>query len=196
MLINKHNSIISGDGITIDSKLYVMNETHLLSQMEKMEMVVKENQSKQSKKYQLDFDLNLDSAQNSDESVDPLKDLDVQFSVKRKDLFPDPSNRTTFSKPHTNLNLNTLSMTGLNTQHSKMKSAPKINLANKSEHYNSGNNLNNLNNDISALNITQELPKENNNDFEIRMDNTKSHSCCFGGRQSHKEKEKSSCLIF
>jgi hypothetical protein len=107
MLINKHNSIISGDGITIDSKLYVMNETNLLGQMDKMEMVVKETQNKKDKKFQYDFDLNLDSAGDSDEDVDPLKDLDVQFSVKRKDLFPDVSSRTNYSKPASLFNFNT-----------------------------------------------------------------------------------------
>lgn len=212
MLINKHNSIISGDGITIDSKLYVMNETNLLGQMDKMEMVVKETQSKKDKKFQYDFDLNLDSAAGSDEDVDPLKDLDVQFSVKRKDLFPEVSSRTNYSKPtsllnfNTNTNFNTygsilknnqpagsnsggnVSSTGIITSNNlNLKSKTNLNL-NTSLNLKKENQLNNVKSNNISANVTQ-LDEDNtfikegkiDDGFVIKLDNTKSNNCCFGG---------------
>ncbi len=41
-LINKKNGCTSGDGLTIDNKLYILNEVNLTQHIEKLEILVKE----------------------------------------------------------------------------------------------------------------------------------------------------------
>jgi hypothetical protein len=74
LLSNKNSSLVSGDGITIDNKLYVIKETNIISQFLKLEITVKENNIKLKRLKTIDQH----PGDSGDENFD---DIDV-------DLFP------------------------------------------------------------------------------------------------------------
>jgi hypothetical protein len=84
MLINKKSSYINGDGITIDSKLHILKETNLLSQLERLEIEVKEHKLKY--KYEVESSSEEESARLNSFNEELQKEKEKMKNKENKQI--------------------------------------------------------------------------------------------------------------
>jgi hypothetical protein len=152
ILFNKNNSIIAGDGFTVDDKIYVMNEIDLVKNIDRLDICVKEILHKYIEEKN-------QSCKDIDSSFD---DEDIQFSVRRKDLFkdaPDSSNNKIFENFHKNRDIK--------------KANIQINISNNNVNLEPNSHVDTYNNLQNSKNC-----KVKRNSFEIKLDNKKQVVCC------------------
>lgn len=165
-LTNKKNCTISGDGLTIDNKLYILNEVSLNQYIEKMELIVKDkvfiatptayNKNKKLQRKESDADFDYDSIGLESIRSNEYKDSQILFNNNNNSLV-NSNNNEILNSAASCINKSKQSLinknnSNNNTQKNSVTKQPS--LGNINSNYNSFNNTNfeSPNNKSIALN--------------------------------------------